>query len=153
MKRTILALAVSSVASGCSSGSVAGDAVSDSIGQTQEALDVNAAHSLVQKQDDALKNTSNENTRIANTQAYYDSVPVGIGTATHTSNSISSDLNTLQKFIDHYVFDQNRSPGRPARSAFTPQLPPEQFVTYYNRGDLGIGRDMHCVENMDPVAA
>src|SRR5262249_11934645 len=137
MKKAILALAACSVANGCSSDSLDAAVGSELIGQTQQALDVNEAKSLTRKQDLALQNTPDDAQRVANTNAYYASVQVDNGPQ---FNSITSELNTLQKFIDRYGFDANRSPRQPARADFTPPRVPEQVAFYYNRGDLGIGR-------------
>jgi hypothetical protein len=54
-----------------------------------------------------------------------------------TGHTITGKLNTLAKFRSFYGF-----------SAST-----EKVTHYYNRGDLGIGREMHCVDKMTTTAA
>jgi hypothetical protein len=69
---------------------------------------------------------SNEALRQQDTAGYYAS----IGTASNgTGSSISSALNTLAKFRSFYQFAGE-----------------EEVTYYYNRGDLGLGREMHCTD-------
>jgi hypothetical protein len=56
-----------------------------------------------------------------------------------TGDSIEAALPTLQKFRERYfppVFECNSLLNEP-----------EAVTTYFNRGDLGIGREMHCINN------
>jgi hypothetical protein len=64
-----------------------------------------------------------------------------IGTAPDGSvfgRSIVASLGTLQKFRERYFapFQCNSDANEP-----------EAATTYYNKGDLGIGREMHCINN------
>jgi hypothetical protein len=152
MKKTILALAACSVASGCSPASTDQTISDDSIGQTQEAIDFAKTKSLTLKQDFRLQSLQTDAERIQDSNDYYDTALSAVGT------TIRQAIPRLQDFIDFYTFDDDRSPGRPPRSAFRDAngqqvLGPEQVAFYYNRGDLGIGREMHCVENLNPVIA
>jgi hypothetical protein len=62
-----------------------------------------------------------------------------IGTAPNGGGGpISNRLQTLSQF-QHRYFD------RPQRN--DPRNEPEAVTTYYNKGDLGIGREMHCSYN------
>lgn len=67
---------------------------------------------------------TDEAAREADTNYYYDHVG---SDATGGGASIRSALGTLQDFRNHYFFASGQTVTR-----------------YYNRGDLGIGREMHC---------
>jgi hypothetical protein len=74
----------------------------------------------------SFSNTS-ETARQNETLSYYNTVRIaadGSGSAT-----IASNLSTLAAFKLRYAFDGSLS---------------EKITKYYNRGDLGIGREMHC---------
>lgn len=62
----------------------------------------------------------------AETRAYYDTVRTG---KDGTGPSVSASLGTLQDFRNRY---------------FAPGVGKELVSEYYNEGDLGIGREMHC---------
>lgn len=68
------------------------------------------------------------------TASYYFSVGIG---PTGEGPNIASELNTLSKFRARYfdIPDGCKLEG------------PELVATYFNRGDLGIGREMHCQIN------
>jgi hypothetical protein len=87
-----------------------------------------------------LRNVANKTTetdRRNDTNNYYGSIfidPEGDGGWNPDGSAvqtIATGLNTLQKFKDKY---------------FTGWAGGETRATYYNRGDLGLGRDMHCVD-------
>jgi hypothetical protein len=84
-----------------------------------------------------VANKTTETTRRADTDNYYNSIfidPEGDGGWNPDGSAvqtIATGLNTLQKFKDKY---------------FTGWAGGETRATYYNRGDLGLGRDMHCVD-------
>jgi len=72
------------------------------------------------------------------TMEYYQQV----GTAADGKGaSIAAALGTLQKFRQRYFapFQCNNLLNEP-----------EAVTTYYNKGDLGIGREMHCINNNCP---
>lgn len=72
---------------------------------------------------------TNEANREADTTAYYNAVRTGSnGTS---GGTIASSLGTLSAFSSFYGFGSG----------------PQAF--YYNRGDLGIGREMHCVDQIN----
>jgi hypothetical protein len=69
------------------------------------------------------------------TAAYYR----GVGTGQKGGGpSIAEGLPTEQKFIDRYF--KSIEPGYPFSE-------PDVQATYFNRGDLGLGREMHCSYN------
>jgi hypothetical protein len=69
----------------------------------------------------------------AATNAYYDQIRTG---ERGTGLSIRQKVPTLRKFIDHYFrpFECGDILNEPAR-----------VTKYFNYGDLGIGREMHCI--------
>ena len=79
----------------------------------------------------------------ADTDAYYNNtcthIPSGstqpVTTCSPTSNSIRKQLGTLSQFKSRYGMASSET-GTPASG--------EYVAKYYNRGDLGIGRNMHC---------
>ncbi|MET0795568.1 MAG: hypothetical protein ABW061_28880 [Polyangiaceae bacterium] len=72
---------------------------------------------------------TNETNRRTNTTAYYNTVSVS-SNGTTSVGTISSALSTLTAFKTNYGFNAS-----------------EVKTFYYNRGDLGIGREMHCQNN------
>ncbi len=88
-----------------------------------------------------------EASRQQNTLDYYGTVKVvdtvfAAGTNEEfVLGTIATRLNTLSKFRGLY-FDF--LPGHFPPGSF----PVEQTTYYYNRGDLGIGREMHCAESL-----
>jgi hypothetical protein len=75
------------------------------------------------------------------TLAYYTNTCVGIpagsqrpGPCTQSSGSIHSDLGNMDAFRSRFAM---------ARPGVLPAAG-ELVATYFNRGDLGIGREMHC---------
>ena len=122
MKRMRFILATCSVAVGCSSGSVDDG---EAIGTIGEALngDLSTNGNLTRR---TFSNTS-EGARRLDTSAYYNQVRIGADGVSDTT--ISAGLWNLNAFIANYGFA-----GR------------EVVTFYYNRGDLGIGREMHCVD-------
>jgi hypothetical protein len=74
-----------------------------------------------------------ENEQRQATMDYYQQVKTG---PRGGGASILAALGTLQKFRQRYFapFQCN-------------DIVPEAVTTYYNKGDLGIGREMHCINN------
>jgi hypothetical protein len=70
-----------------------------------------------------------EASRRKETDTYY--ATVRIGADGKSGGTIASSLNTLDQFINQYQF-----------------VAREVNTFYYNRGDLGIGREMHCVDRV-----
>jgi hypothetical protein len=71
-----------------------------------------------------------EAARRADTVAYYATVRTGVHG--NDGGTIATDLDTLDKFKARY--ELNDGPA---------------VTYYYNRGDLGIGREMHCVDHVN----
>ena len=70
--------------------------------------------------------------------SYYDdtfTTASGVGNA---SFSIPNTLGSLPAFQRRYGLSQSSTPATGEKVAY-----------YYNRGDLGIGREMHCIDNLD----
>lgn len=66
-------------------------------------------------------------------QAYYSQVKIN---KDGTGTSIWQSLPTLKAFIDHYF--------RPFECSSLLNEP-QRITKYFNKGDLGIGREMHCI--------
>lgn len=81
-------------------------------------------NNLTKKGPTFLADPADETARRADTDLYYDTVTIG---AFGGGFTIREALPTLEDFKDHYQFDQ---------FGIT--------TYYYNKGDLGIGREMHC---------
>jgi hypothetical protein len=136
MTRIICGLAIGSLAIGCMDPGAA-----DLTADNREALDVTRTGSLTKRQGNLRSlhpNDSNgqlESDSEADTDTYYNTAQVvKIGSTAVTT--IRAGLPTLQDFTAAYHF---AAPGQPLPSN-------EQRAFYYNRGDLGIGREMHCVD-------
>jgi hypothetical protein len=79
---------------------------------------------------------------VNDTNAYYDntcvdhvgSPPLPVTGCTASSFSIRATLGTLTQFRSRYGMSNDDNLA----------APPEFMAKYYNRGDLGIGRNMHC---------
>jgi len=117
-----LGLAAAWLLSACSSKTVSDE---DSLNTTQQALNgsLNPQGFLVNK---SFSQTT-EALRQSDTQAYYTTVRVGSNGV--SGGTIASDLSTLSAFKTFYGFGAS-----------------DYVARYYNRGDLGIGREMHCVD-------
>ncbi len=76
------------------------------------------------------------------TAYYYDHTIVD----TAQTQTITSGLGTLAAFRARYFGPIVWVPGRPSDCA-TALSTPETVATYFNKGDLGIGREMHCIDN------
>jgi hypothetical protein len=101
----------------------------ESVGQSQGELDVTKPQSLIRKNIPGSIELLREN----ETQNYYNAV----GTyADGTGLSIGDLLGTLSQFKLRYGFGS------------TTPAPGEQVAYYYNRGDLGVGREMHCMDKL-----
>lgn len=72
--------------------------------------------------------TTDEIERRDDTRAYYQQVGIGADGST-SAGTIESGLSHLSDFLNHYGFNGS-----------------EPTAFYYNRGDLGIGREMHCLD-------
>src|SRR5688572_4479599 len=96
----------------------------ESLGETSQALNGVLSNQGFLTQKDLL-NEPNENLRRANTDDYYDLVAID-----NAGTTIRNGIPDLASFKSRFI------------SAF-----PEIITKYYNRGDLGLGREMHCAEN------
>jgi hypothetical protein len=76
--------------------------------------------------------SQDEAQRVADTDNYYDTVGAS---ATGDGDSLRSELGNLGAFRTHYHFNSG-----------------ETITRYYNRGDLGIGREMHCRKDLGQIA-
>jgi hypothetical protein len=126
MKRIICTVLIGWIATACSA-DVGGLEEDDSIESVTQELTYAPVGPLTRK---AYIN-SNEASRKANTDNYYDSTSVSAN-GVDDLGTISSALSTLDDFIAWYGFDST-----------------ESTTYYYNRGDLGIGREMHCVDRFN----
>jgi hypothetical protein len=128
MKKTQLAYTLALfAATSCSANAVIDE--DEAVAVTQEALDVTAPSLLTRKQSTQLAADTDEADRQDDTQLYYDHIQIGADG--ETGGTVNQNLNTLSKFITRYGFVGH-----------------EHVANYYNRGDLGIGREMHCVDNL-----
>ena len=111
------------------------DDQSESLGETSEALngDLSSQGFLTRKSNGILP--LNEPARRADTDSYYDTV--GTDRFGGSAPSIRSSIGTLEDFQTRYEFTSG--------SEFT--------ASYYNRGDLGLGREMHCKVTSESEAA
>jgi len=133
MKKTMIAVALCSASAGCSAGSDGGlgeHQLVGVVGTAKEKLDVTSTKSLIKKQGN-LDTVNDESARQTETQSYYNTVHTGQsgGSSGPTISAASGGLGTLQNFRDRYGFSAT-----------------ETVTYYYNKGDLGIGREMHCVD-------
>src|SRR4051812_12229294 len=126
MKRIVYCLATCLLAAGCSSST----GTSESTNSSQEALDVTQTGSLTKMQGTVASLTNESDRQADTTNNYYTSVKIGVDGV--SGLTIKAGLPTLQSFIDTYGF-----------------VGSEHIARYYNRGDLGIGREMHCVDRLD----
>jgi hypothetical protein len=118
--------------SGCSSINV-----DESIGESSEALNgtlVPSSGFLTKKA--AQVGSPDEATRRLDTGAYYTGVATRLGMGLPADLSISPGLGTLMEFRTTYGFGSGNI-----------QLQ-ESSAFYYNSGDLGLGREMHCVDRL-----
>jgi hypothetical protein len=142
MKRIILGTLLCSIA-GCSSAEP-GSSGAEAVGESKQELNGSISEKgflIGGKFSFPIKNldpndptTLVEANRQADTKNYYDTVQIS---ATGNGPTISAGLGSLAAFKSAYGFNGG-----------------SQFVAkYYNRGDLGIGRDMHCRETTSgPIA-
>lgn len=107
----------------------------EKVAVTEQALEVTLPHMLTRKEGSTLANLANEAQRQANTDLYYRRQFINPNDTSPTSLRINPFLSTLTDFTQYYGF-----------SAST-----EKVAYYYNRGDLGIGREMHCVDYMQTI--
>jgi hypothetical protein len=127
-KRTpaVLALAVPLLAVGCAAPPT-DDGV---VASTSEALNGTLVNKgpLTRK---SLSNTSSEADRRKDTDGYYNNIGVSAD-GSKRDGTIASTLGTLKAFIGFYFTN-----GGTTRTA-----------VYYNRADLGIGREMNCNDSL-----
>lgn len=135
MKRTFYGIAACFLAVGCSSEPTEGG---ESVGESEQPiLDVGSTKGLTKIQDSALL-AMNDAARKANTESYYQTVvvdnsfplPLNIDDNNSVSPATSGELKTLSAFRSRYFGGA------------------ETVASYYNRGDLGLGREMHCASNL-----
>jgi len=136
MKQIHYALGAGLLALGCSQG-VFGEEIAASRG---ERLDVSVARNLTRMQGTQI--SQDEQVRQDDTGNYYalrglNSVSVKTG----KFGSIKVELATLEGFQLYYGLSTTTVPAAG-----------EATATYYNRGDLGIGREMHCIDRYDQNA-
>lgn len=98
-------------------------------GTRSEALngDLTSSGNLTRK-GSPIANLTDENARRADSDLYYDAIKIG---SNGTGQKAPDAIGTLAKFRSFYEFDQH-----------------EYVARYYNRGDLGIGREMHCSDGI-----
>lgn len=130
--REIAGLAISLIAIGCGAGDMA-------LGDFEHV--VSALNGAVVATGGPLTRLTfqeaNEQNRRQETKVYYQTVQIGI---TGTSGgTISANLDTLDKFKAFYKFGQGTCSDTATRR--------ECAAYYYNRGDLGLGREMHCTDS------
>lgn len=77
----------------------------------------------------------------AETDLYYKSVLISETGA--EGPSIADGLPTLKAFIDRYF----KPVARDSNSDCAQLSIPETSAKYFNKGDLGLGREMHCTQN------
>jgi hypothetical protein len=130
LKRRVLFASLALAAAGCIQG-VPGEGESDGVETFDESMSaLNGAPNPSGSLTRLTFQEPNEANRQADTVAYYQQVHIG---ANGTSGgTISSALPTLTSFINNYGFAGS-----------------EVVTYYYNRGDLGIGREMHCVDKVN----
>jgi hypothetical protein len=121
LKRNLPTLPILFLIAGCGS---RGSGLED-VSRTQEPLNGQAFGPLTR----LTYSESNEANRELDTQAYYQQVQ--IGPDGNSGGTIASALGTLTNFKNHYGFVGH-----------------DHKTYYYNRGDLGIGREMHCVDDV-----
>jgi hypothetical protein len=127
MKRIVCVIALSSLPA-CS-GTVSDEG--ESVGESSQALngELSAQGFLVRRN---FVGSFEEEQRRLDTDRYY--VRPGVN-PDGSGFGIDAELRTLSTFRAFYGFD-----GR------------EVVAYYYNRGDLGLGREMHCVDYLDTLS-
>jgi hypothetical protein len=104
--------------------------IGESFGSSTEELNGElSSQGLLTATGDSVTSTD-ENVRRADTNAYYASARTALGPTGQGFGTIA-DLTTLQLFRDQFEFDG--------------LLYDETVTYYYNCGDLGLGREMHCI--------
>jgi hypothetical protein len=125
MKKLTYTLAACSLALGCSSGTSRDEDTASS----QQALDVLQGASLTKRN---IAGNVETDRQLDTLNGYYATV----GTAKNgTGPNINVALSKLSDFRTRYAFGST-----------TPTA--ETITYYYNRGDLGIGREMHCQDRL-----
>jgi hypothetical protein len=133
MKRLIYSFAACATLVSCTNWTGSDEQSVGEFDENGQALDVTQTGSLTRSQGTSLANDTSEPSRQNDTLSYY------TNTVFSGSNKIAgttTNLNTLDKFKTKYGF-----------GAVTPTAN-ETVTYYYNRGDLGIGREMHCVDTL-----
>jgi hypothetical protein len=131
--RRIVFLALASVVGGCSAPEAPDQDSNESVGESRQDLNgalSNAGFLVGGRLSQTTKNLaeSDETARQENTDAYYDNVG---SNASGNGASIRDGLGTLEQFQNQFGFGS---------FGIT--------TSYYNRGDLGLGREMHCSDRM-----
>jgi len=115
--------------------SCSGADVGESVGAASEALNGDfSPQGFLTIKGNGL-GSSNESTRRADTLTYYASTNTRLGSDGLGRASIDPGLNTLTKFRTGFGFGGGQFP--------------ETQAFYYNKGDLGLGREMHCIDRND----
>jgi hypothetical protein len=122
MRRLLPALTACSLVLGCSGLKTDEN---EPLGTTEEALNGTLASRGNLTRKSFLQ--PDEAQRQADTNAYYASVHIGANGS--SGQSISAGIPTLAQFKSVYGFAAN-----------------DPSAVYYNRGDLGLGREMHCAD-------
>jgi hypothetical protein len=135
-------MSLACLAAGCSSVSDDGSGGDESLGTKNDALiGAPTENGNLTRKGIPIQTLTDENDRLADSDAYYAATKIGVfGTGQSIVERVGADLvgliDTLEKFRAVYHFD------------FA-----EHVAHYYNSGDLGIGREMHCTSDVkdDPA--
>lgn len=140
MNQIRYSVAAGLLALACSHGpSGSGEATASSA----QDLEISGSKNLTLMQDPNISSVSNEQTRQDDTKFYYTARGVNSGLGPNTpGGSVSTALPNLNTFQRHFGMSTT---GTPAAG--------EATAVYYNRGDLGIGREMHCIDQYDALNA
>jgi hypothetical protein len=142
MKNILYGIATCVLVAGCSRSFPQDDG---EVSSTSEKLDVGKVTSLTRME--GTLTSSDEQARETNTQcpagsgcvsSYYDDTFTSATGVGNGSISITKTLGSLPAFQSRYGLSHSSTPATGEKVAY-----------YYNRGDLGIGREMHCIDNLD----
>ena len=107
------------------------DASEEALSTSEQELTYTATGPLTKK----VYIEPDEMARKANTDSYYSTVQVSQD-GFNAAGTIKTKLGTLDQFRTFYGFRGTN----------------ENIAWYYNRGDLGIGREMHCISNVQSTS-
>jgi mono/diheme cytochrome c family protein len=140
MKKILYGVATCSLVAGCVGvGGLSGDDGTTEV--AKQDLDVRAVKNLTRMQ--GSETSTDEQVRESDTLdpthshvTYYSSEFDTKDGPGGTPQAIQVALSTLTQFQQRYGLSTSSVPN-----------PGEATATYYNRGDLGLGREMHCIDN------